>query len=92
MPIQMTPGQARVVDPVLTTVAQGYKNSEFVGFALFPAVPVDLRGGQVIQFGKEAFRLYNTRRAPGGAVKRLQVGYSGEKYALESHSLAGQVP
>lgn len=88
---QMNVAQARVIDPVLTTVAQGYRNSELVGFSLFPAVPVDLRGGKVIQFGKEAFKLYNTLRAPGGAVKRLQVGYSAQDYAIESHSLAAQV-
>jgi hypothetical protein len=89
---QMTPAQARVVDPVLTTVAQGYKNAELVGSALFPAVPVGQRGGKIITFAKEDFALYNTGRTPGSNTKRVNYGYSGAAYALESHSLEGQVP
>lgn len=89
---QLNVAQARVVDPVLTTVAQGYKNADLVGLSLFPAVPVDLRGGKVIAFGKEAFKLYNTLRAPGGAVKRIQFGYSATPYAVETHNLAAVVP
>jgi hypothetical protein len=92
MVVQQTPGQARVVDPILTTVAQGYKNAEFVGSMLFPEVPVDQRGGKIITFGKEDFMLYNTGRAPGAATKRVQFGYSGSAYALEQHSLEGLVP
>jgi hypothetical protein len=53
----MNPSQARVIDPVLTTVAQGYQNAEMIATALFPVVPVPLRGGNVITFGKESFML-----------------------------------
>lgn len=89
---QMTPGQARVVDPVLTEVARGYKNSEFVGHHLFPTVPVGQRGGQVIEFGKEDFRLYATGRAPGTNTKRVQFGYKGKPFALKQNALEGMVP
>jgi hypothetical protein len=89
---QMTPAQARVVDPVLSTVAQGYKNAELVGSALFPRVPVGQRGGKIITFAKEDFALYNTGRTPGSNTRRVNYGYSGSAYALESHSLEGQVP
>jgi len=89
---QMNVGQARVIDPVLSTVAQGYKNQELVGASLFPYVPVDLRGGKVIAFGKEAFKLYSTLRAPGGVVKRIQFGYAANPYAIETHNLAAVVP
>lgn len=88
----MTPGQARVIDPILTTVAQGYQNADFVGAALFPVVPVDQRGGKIITFGKEDFMLYNTGRAPGGSTKRVQYGYLGNPYSLEQHALEGLVP
>ena len=88
----MTPGQARVIDPILTTVAQGYQNAEYVGNALFPVVPVDQRGGKIITFGKEDFMLYNTGRAPGGSTKRVQYGYLGSAYSLEQHALEGLVP
>jgi hypothetical protein len=89
---QMTPGAVRVVDPVLTQVAQGYRNAAMVGMSLFPAVPVGQRGGQIITFGKEDFELYATRRAPGSNTKRVQFGYAGGSFALESHSLEGVLP
>lgn len=88
----MTGAQARVVDPILTTVAQGYQNAEMVANYLFPVVPVEQRGGKIIQFGKEDFRAYNTGRAPGTNTKRVQYGYLGNPFALESHSLEGAVP
>lgn len=89
---QMTPSVARVIDPVLTEVARGYQNAELVGSALFPAVSVGQRGGKIIQFGKEHFQLYNTARAPGAAVRRIESAYSSASYALEDHSLAEGVP
>jgi hypothetical protein len=89
---QMTPAQARVVDSVLSTVAQGYKNSDMVGMKLFPYVPVGQRGGKIIQFGREAFKLYATGRAPGTNTKRVQYGYAGLPYALEQHALEALVP
>ena len=89
---QMTPSQARVVDPVLTNVARGYKNQQFVGMSLFPYVPVAQRGGKIICFGKEHFKIYNTGRAPGAKVERIQTAYGGQPYALEQHALAGEVP
>lgn len=89
---QLTTGQARVVDPVITEVARGYRNETYVGARLFPVVPVGQRGGKIIQFGREAFRLYNTKRAPGGRVARVSFGYGGNPYALEQDALSGQVP
>ncbi len=89
---QMTTSQARVIDPVLTTVAQGYANADLVGSALFPRVPVAARGGKIISFGKEAFFAYDTARAPGAPVKRINLGYSNSSYALIDHSLAAAVP
>lgn len=89
---QMTSAGARVVDPILSTVAQGYKNSELVFPMLFPIVPVGQRGGKIITFGREDFRLYNTARAPGAATKRIDIGYSGASFALTDYSLEGKVP
>jgi hypothetical protein len=88
----MTASQARVIDPILSTVAQGYKNSELVGSMLFPYVPVGQRGGKIITFGKEDFALYATGRTPGANTRRVNFGYQGASFALESHSLEGQVP
>lgn len=88
----LTNSGARVIDPILTTVVQGYKNAELVGHNLFPAVPVQVSGGQVIEFGRESFRLYNSKRAPGGATKRMQFGYLGKPFALLQDSLEAVVP
>lgn len=82
----------RVIDPVLSTVAQGYNILEMVGSRLFPRVPVQTRGGQIIEFGREAFRLYQTKRAPGGRAARIQFGYLGKPFALVQDSLEAPVP
>jgi hypothetical protein len=89
---QMSNSQARIIDPVLTSIAQGYKNADFVGGALFPTVKVGARGGKIVQFGKEDFMLYNTGRSPGQNTKRVAFGHLGLPYVLESHSLEGQLP
>lgn len=91
MPIAAGAG-ARVIDPILTTVAQGYSSQDNVGMALFPAVPVGAAGGQIIEFGKEAFRLYRSRRAPGANTAEVQFGYVGRPFALQNHRLQGVVP
>ena len=46
--ITMNAAGARVIDPILTTVAQGYQNAEFVGMNLFPSVPHILLGKSVL--------------------------------------------
>ncbi len=89
---QMTPAGARVVDPILTTAAQGYKNADLVCEVLFPVVPVDQRGGKIITFRKEDFELYATGRVPGQNTRRVQFGYDGAAFALEQHALEGTVP
>jgi hypothetical protein len=82
----------RVVDPILTTVVQGYRLPGLIGENLFPRVPVGVAGGKVLQFGKEAFLSYNTQRAPGAATKRITFGYLGQPYALENHGAEAPVP
>lgn len=90
----MTMNQAgvRVVDPILSTVVQGFRLPGLIGEALFPRVPVGVAGGKVLQFGKEAFQAYNTQRAPGTGTKRVTFGYLGQPYALENHALEAPVP
>ncbi len=88
----MSPNEVRVIDPVLTEIAQGYRHAEHVGQVLFPQVPVQLSGGQVLEFGRESFKLYQVRRAPGAATKRIQFGFLGKSFALVQDSLEAQVP
>lgn len=89
---QSSLSSARVSDPVLTTIAQGYQNSELVYPALFPVVPVPARGGRIITFAREDFRLYNAARAPGQDTKRVQFGYAGSPYTLTDYSLEAMSP
>ena len=82
----------RIIDPVLTNVAQGYSVLEFVGSRLFPRVPVSIRGGQIIEFGREAFRLYATKRSAGGRTARIQFGYTGKPFALFQDAIEVPLP
>lgn len=83
---------ARVIDPILTTLAQGYRQAEFIGDKLFPRVPVTARGGKVLEFGKESFQRYASRRAPGTRTARIDFGYSGKPFSLYQDSLEAPVP
>lgn len=83
---------AAVIDPILSTHARGYRNLEFIGHLLFPRVSIPNRSMRVIRFGKEAFRMLNTRRAPGAEKKRVQYGYASDPVALIQDALEGVVP
>lgn len=84
--------QAAVIDPILSTHARGYRNSDFIASALFPRVTVPNRAMRLIKFGKEAFRMLNTRRAPGADKKRVQYGYASDAISLVQDALEGVVP
>lgn len=88
----MNAAGVRVIDPILTTHVQGYRMPGLVGERLFPRVPVAMSGGQVLEFGKEAFQKYAARRAPGSETKRIQFGYLGKAFALGQNSLEAVVP
>jgi hypothetical protein len=90
---QMTPSQARVIDPILTEVARGYESQfPMVADVLFPRVPVNQRAGTIITFGREQFQVIDTRRAPGSDTKSVQVGYGNDKFSLVDNRLMGKVP
>lgn len=91
-PRNMNTGQARVVDPILSTHARGYRNAEMIGHLLFPIVEIPVRGMRVIKFGKESFRMMNTRRAPGAETQRVQYGYASDPVSLQQDALEGLVP
>lgn len=89
---QMTPGAARVADPVLTQFAIGYQQAGLVAELLFPRVTVGLRAGKVVVFGKEDFMLHASRRAPGANVRRIALAYGNQSYSVQDDSLDAQVP
>lgn len=55
--------ELRMVDPILSTIAQGYSNSSLVSEALFPIVNVSKSKMKIPVFGKEAFYLRSVDRA-----------------------------
>jgi len=78
----------RVVDEVLTNVARGYTNENFIGTKLFPVVPVSKEGGKIPQFNAEAFRVYSTERAIRAKSNRISPeGRSTIDYVLTEHDL-----
>lgn len=90
---QLTPAQARIIDPVLTQIAQGFRQNDLVGSALFPTVSVGTRAGRVVKFGREDFMQYaGLARAPGADTKRVQFGYASDPFALVDYSLEGSLP
>lgn len=90
---QQTTSQARVLDPILSEVARGYRSPKAaIANVLFPIVTVGQRAGRILAFGTDDFKLVNTRRAPGANTKRVQFGYASESFALVDHRLEGSVP
>ena len=90
---QMNIRQAGIADPVLTAIALGWEpDQSLVGDTLFPVVNVDSRTGKLLVFGKEAYQVISTKRAPGSAVKRYQVSYGEQDYILSDYSLEAVVP
>lgn len=78
----------RVADPVLTNLAIGYSNDQFVGDALMPFVLVDKEGGKIPVFGKEHFKLYATERALRAKSNRIAPEDIGAiDIALDEHDL-----
>jgi hypothetical protein len=79
----------RVVDPVLTKLARGYRNAGLIGSLLFPIATLEKEAGIVPLFGKEAFRLYETERAVRGKSNVMQADDADTMdVVLREHDLA----
>ena len=89
---QLAVPEARIIDPVLTTAARGYRNADHVHPMLFPRVETMVRGGTRVEFDRTDFRRTNTARAPGATTRRVQFGHDGKKFALAQHRLEGKLP
>ena len=84
----MSLANKRIVDPVLTTLARGFSQPNLIGTKLFPVVSVEKEGGKIPQFGKEAFKVYNTERAIRSRSNRINPdGLSSIDFVLEEHDL-----
>lgn len=80
----------RVENLVLTKLSRGYSNNAFIGDKACPFVKVDKEKGKIPNWGKEAFRTYDSKRAIGAVVNRIGgvgitlVDYSTTQHALDS--------
>lgn len=61
----------RIVDPVLTSIAQGFENSTYIAEKLFPTVKVSKLKGKIPVFGKDAFVIRATERAIRASSNRI---------------------
>jgi hypothetical protein len=90
---QMSLGQARIIDPILTTMAIGIKIPGYVGHMAFPPIFAIKRTTKIISFGtKEEKFLYPTRRAPGSNTMRISTGYGDTSVTLYQDAIEAELP
>ena len=82
----------RQVDPVLTQLAQGFRQAGLIAEKIMPVVPVDKEGVKVPVFGKGSVLSYETERAPGAdsnVITLDQASYL--PIVLDEHDLSAPV-
>lgn len=67
----MATTEIRMIDPVLTSIAQSYQNASFVGNHLFPIVNLNHSKGKIPIFGKTAFQPREMNRALRAGSNRI---------------------
>ena len=81
------------VDPILTTLAQGYMLPETnIANFIAPVVDTPTRAGRTLRFGKEAFAVIDYRRAYGTNIPYVQSRFDSDPYALEQEVIAWELP
>jgi len=81
------------VDPILTTLAQGYMLPETnIANFIAPVVDTPTRAGRTLRFGKEAFAINDYRRAYGTNIPAVQSRFDSDPYALEQEVVAWELP
>jgi hypothetical protein len=77
--------QVRQVDALWSQYVQGYAHQARVMTALFPLAGVPNRKGTVIKFGRDSFRLSQTKRAPGTQLRVRKFTHGSDSYVLDDH-------
>lgn len=80
-----------VIDPILTQIAQGYKNTEGVATFFAPAVSMNVRAGRTLVFGKEAFAAQSYLRAPGSNIQKIQAEFGTRSFALRQEAISWSI-
>ncbi len=90
--MNMSTAQARVIDPILTNHSRGYTQTGFIGDRLLPKALMATRAAKRIEFGRESFKRYKIRRAPGTQIAQVSFGYEGKPVSLHQHAIAAVTP
>lgn len=90
--MNMKTSQVRVIDPILTNHSRGYKQTSYIGDRLLPIATMMTRAAKRIEFGRESFRRYKIKRAPGTAIAQVSFGYEGKPVQLSQYALAAVTP
>lgn len=80
--------KALLVNEALTGVAQEYSNAELIGRQVAPRAETTKSVFTYPIFGKEAFRIVDTAKAPGTATPKMNLALTKESGSLEPHALA----
>ncbi len=81
------------VDPILTTLAQGYMLPETnIANFIAPVVDTPTRAGRTLRFGKEAFAVINFKRSYGTNIPAVQSRFDSDPYALDQEVVAWELP
>lgn len=81
----------RVIDPILTQLAQGYKNADGVATFFAPTVSMNVRAGRTLVFGKEAFAAQSFLRAPGTNIQKIQNQFGTRSFALRQEAVSWEI-
>jgi len=80
------------VNKLLTDLAIGYRNPEYVAESIAPMVTVSERGGLYAVFGKENWRRRSDSADRTGEINRIDWEYSKSPYYCNGHGLKRPVP
>lgn len=90
--MNMSTSQARVIDPILTSHSRGYTQAGYIGDLLLPIADMPTRAAKRIEFGRESFRRYQIKRAPGTRIAQVSFGYEGKPVQLSQYALGAVTP
>lgn len=92
MPQGMTLSQARIIDPILSTMSIGVETQEYVMSLAFPSIFCPKRAVNIINYNsKQSKYLYTTRRAPGSNINRVNIGYGDSKVTLVQDAIESEI-
>ncbi|HOL63614.1 MAG TPA: hypothetical protein PK103_09670 [Elusimicrobiales bacterium] len=76
-------------DQALTNFSLKYQNDEFVGTKLFPELSVVKESGKYFEYGREAFKRYNTKVSPTAKAPQKELTIKSQKaYDLNEYKIS----